>query len=193
VIDTAPNMLSPPSTRRLRLVQAMTIVVLIAATAAAFYFRDRIQQFRSYGYAAIFAVGLLSNATLILPLPGLALTSVMGSVFNPIAVGVVAGVGQAIGELTGYMAGYSGQGLVKDRPRYQVVAAWMRRYGVWVVFILAAIPNPVFDVAGVMAGALCMPVWQYLLAAAAGKILKNIIFAYVGYWGGEWLAPRLSF
>ncbi len=182
----------PPPTWRLRLVQVMTIVVIIAATAAAFYFRDRIQQFKSYGYIAIFAVGLLSNATLILPLPGLAVTSVMGSVFNPIAVGVVAGVGQAIGELTGYLAGYSSQGLIKARPRYQVLATWMRRYGAWIVFVLAAIPNPVFDVAGMVAGALCMPVWQYLLAAAAGKVLKNIVFAYLGYWGGEWLAPPTS-
>ncbi|MBN1888238.1 MAG: VTT domain-containing protein [Thermoflexales bacterium] len=189
-MDTPLTLSPPPPTWRLRLVQVMTLVVLIAATAAAFYFRDRIQQFQSYGYVAIFIVGLLSNATLILPLPGLAITPVMGAVFNPIAVGVVAGFGQAVGELTGYMTGYSGQGLIKDGARYQVMAAWMRRYGAWIIFILAAIPNPVFDVAGMVAGALCMPVWQYLLAATAGKVLKNIVFAYLGYWGGEWLAPQ---
>lgn len=183
---------TPPSqpTWRLRLVQVVTLVVIVAATAAAFYFRDRIQQFQSYGYVAIFVVGLLSNATLILPLPGLAITPVMGAVFNPIAVGIVAGVGQAIGELTGYLAGYSSQGLINDKARYQVMTIWMRRYGVWIVFVLAAIPNPIFDVAGIVAGALCMPVWQYLLAAVAGKVLKNIVFAYLGDWGGGWLAHQ---
>lgn len=169
-----------PSTRQLRLVQVGTIVVIIAAVAATFYFRDRVQELKSFGYAAIFIVSLVSNATLILPVPGLAVTSVMGAVFPPIPVGIVAGLGQAIGELTGYMAGYSGQTLVDDSPRYQRLVAWMRRYGALAIFVLALIPNPVFDVAGLIAGALRMPVWHYLLAAAAGKIIKNIAVAYLG-------------
>jgi membrane protein YqaA with SNARE-associated domain len=176
-----------PSTWRLRLVQVITIVAIIAAVAAAFYFRDRMQALKPYGYVAIFIVSLVSNATLILPVPGLAFTGFMGAIFNPALVGIVAGVGQAIGELTGYMAGYSGQTLIDNNPRYQKLAAWMRRYGALTILVLAAIPNPVFDVAGIIAGALRMPVWQFLLAAAAGKIIKNIASAYLGDLGLGWL------
>lgn len=181
--DEPSSVPPPPPAWRLRLIQAVTLIVIVAAVAATFYFRDRVQELKPYGYAAIFIVSLVSNATLILPVPGLAVTSVMGAVFNPVIVGIVAGVGQAIGELTGYMAGYSGQNLAGKSARYASLVAWMRRYGALTVFVLALVPNPVFDVAGIIAGALRMPIWQYLLAAAAGKILKNIAFAYLGDFG----------
>jgi uncharacterized membrane protein YdjX (TVP38/TMEM64 family) len=174
---------APQSTWRLRVIQVATILIVIAAMAATLYFRDRVQELKPYGYLAIFIVSLVSNATLILPVPGLAVTSVMGAVFNPILVGIVAGVGQAIGEMTGYMAGYSGHTLIDENPTYTKMAGWMRRYGLLTIFVLAAIPNPVFDVAGIVAGALKMPAWQYLLAAGAGKIIKNIAFAYLGQAG----------
>jgi len=170
--------------------QVLTLVALVAAVVATFYFRDRVQQLEPYGYAAIFIVSLVSNATLILPVPGLAVTSLMGAVLNPLGVGVVAGVGQAIGELTGYMAGYSGQTLIDGNPRYEKLVVWMRRYGALTIFVLALIPNPLFDVAGIVAGALRMPMWQYLLAAVAGKIIKNIAFAYLGNLGSDVL-PKM--
>jgi membrane protein YqaA with SNARE-associated domain len=99
----------------------------------------------------------------------------------------VAGAGQALGEMTGYLAGYSGQELIDNSPRYEKLVSWMRRYGAVTIFVLALIPNPVFDVAGIVAGALRMPWWLYLLSAGAGKILKNVALAYGAALGIEWL------
>jgi len=175
----------PPSQRRLHLVQALTAVVVVGAVLAAVWFRERVQELEGYGYAAVFLVGLVSNATLILPVPGLAVSSLMGGVFNPWLVGVVGGVGQALGELSGYMVGYSGQTLVGRSPAYDRLYEWMGRYGGWVIFGLAAVPNPLFDVGGMAAGALRFPVWKFLLWCAAGKVIKNIAFALVGYYGVE--------
>ncbi len=174
-----------PSPAHLRAVQVLTGVVIVGALAAAVYFRDRLQELAAYGYAAVFLVGLLSNATIILPIPGLAVSSVLGGVFNPWVVGVVAGIGQALGELSGYLLGYSGQTLVANRPIYDRIQGWMRRWGVWVIFVLAVIPNPVFDVGGMIAGALRFPLWKFLSSCAAGKIIKNIAFALAGYYGIE--------
>jgi hypothetical protein len=36
------------------------------------------------------------------------------------------------------------------------------------------IPNPLFDVAGIIAGALRMPIGLYVVAGGAGKIVKNV-------------------
>jgi uncharacterized membrane protein YdjX (TVP38/TMEM64 family) len=174
-----------PSPAHLRAVQVLTGIVIVGALAAAVYFRDRLQELAAYGYVAVFLVGLLSNATIILPIPGLAVSSVLGGVFNPWLVGIVAGIGQALGELSGYLLGYSGQTLVADRPIYDRLYGWMRRYGVWVIFVLAAIPNPVFDIGGMIAGALRFPLWKFLSSCAAGKIVKNIVFALAGYYGIE--------
>jgi len=153
-VSTVPP---PPPTRRLRVVQILTIIAILVALDAALYFRDRLQGLEQYGYAAVFLVGLVSNATLILPVPGLAISSVMGGVFNPWIVGIVGGVGQALGELTGYMAGYSGQTWVDENPVYNRLAEWMQRHGILTIFVLALIPNPVFDVGGLAAGALRFP------------------------------------
>jgi len=53
--------------------------------------------------------------------------------------------------------------------------------------VLGVIPNPLFDVAGIIAGALRMPVGLYAIAAGAGKIIKNIAVAYGAAFGIEWL------
>jgi membrane protein YqaA with SNARE-associated domain len=178
--DTIP---SPPSTRRLRAAQVLTVIAILVALGAALYFRERLQALQQYGYAAVFLVGLISNATLILPVPGLAVSSVMGGVFNPWLVGLIGGVGQALGELTGYMAGYSGQTFVDDYAVYDRLTEWMQRYGMLAVFFLAFIPNPLFDVGGMIAGALRFPLYKFLASCIAGKVIKNIVFALAGYYG----------
>lgn len=172
-----------PSKFRLRLVQVLTVTVVVGALVAALYYRKRLHELRHFGYGAVFLVGLISNATLVLPVPGLAVSSVMGGVFNPWVVGLVGGMGQALGELTGYMAGYSGQTLVENRHVYERLLTWMHRYGALTIFVLALIPNPVFDLGGIAAGALRFPLWKFLLYCAAGKIVKNILFALLGFYG----------
>jgi uncharacterized membrane protein YdjX (TVP38/TMEM64 family) len=57
---------------------------------------------------------------------------------------------------------------------------WMGRWGMWVIFTLSLIPNPLFDLAGITAGALGVPVWRFLMACWAGKVLKMTIVAYLG-------------
>jgi membrane protein DedA with SNARE-associated domain len=48
----------------------------------------------------------------------------------------------------------------------------MERHGMLAIFLLAAIPNPIFDVGGLIAGVLKMPVWRFLLAAIIGKSIR---------------------
>lgn len=129
------------------------------------------------GLLVLFGLAALSSATLILPAPGLALTALAGTAGDPVVVGVVAGLGQAVGELTGYLAGWSGRTLLPDNSTTRRLTRWLQRRGVLVIALLALIPNPLFDVAGIAAGALRMPVLHYLGAAAVGKIIKNVIVA----------------
>jgi membrane protein DedA with SNARE-associated domain len=174
------------------MVQALTITIVVLASVATVCFRDRLQELAAYGYLAVFVVGLVSNATIILPVPGLAVSSLLGGVFSPWLVGLVGGLGQALGELSGYMLGYSGQTLVDENPTYDRLSRWMRRHGMLTVFVLALVPNPVFDIGGIAAGALRFPVWKFLLSCAAGKVIKNILFALAGYYGLETLFRLLG-
>lgn len=161
-----------------RPVLGLGIVVLVSVIV--FRVGDRIEQFAPYGYPGIFVINLLGNATVVLPAPSLAIVSVAGSVFNPYLVGLFAGAGSALGELTGYLAGYSGQAVVQDQARYEQMVAWMQRHALWVIFVLAVIPNPLFDLAGIAAGALKMPVHHFLLVCFVGKTIKTTAFALGG-------------
>ena len=129
------------------------------------------------GLIVLFGLAALSTATLVLPAPGLALTAVAGAAGDPLVVGVVAGLGQAVGELTGYFGGSSGRSLLPDTAAIRKLSGWVERRGMVVIFALAVVPNPVFDLAGLAAGALRMPLVRYLAAAASGKIIKNVIVA----------------
>jgi len=157
------------------------LAVALGISVIIFAFSDRVEQFGQYGYPGVFVISLLGNATVILPAPSLAVVSMMGSVLNPYLVGVCAGAGEALGELTGYLAGHSGRAVVEDRARYEQFVRWTQRYGLWVILALSVFPNPFFDLAGIAAGALQVPLPRFLLVCWIGKTVKTTLFALGGY------------
>ena len=50
------------------------------------------------------------------------------------------------------------------------------------IFVLAAVPNPIFDFAGIAAGLMGMPWYEFLVWCVAGRIIRFILLAYVGQW-----------
>lgn len=138
------------------------------------------QAFKHYGYPGIFLVSIFSNATLIFPIPGVMFTSAMGAVFNPFGVAIASGTGAAIGEITGYLAGFSGQVIIDRKDWYDRLTTWMQKYGNLTILVMALIPNPFFDLAGVAAGMLKMPLPRFLIWCTLGKILKMLFFSYAG-------------
>lgn len=169
-----------PAKRSTNILRFMIFFALLSLTIVLLLYRDRIQEFAKFGYGGIFSVSLLSNATLIFPIPGVIFTSAMGAVFNPYWVALAAGSGAALGELTGYLAGYSGQVVIERTDWYQKMTLWMKKYGNLTVVVMAFIPNPLFDLTGIAAGALRMPVARFLFWCVLGKILKMLVFALTG-------------
>jgi len=165
---------------RLTLVRIAALAFVVGLTLGLYLYRDRVRELQGLGYPGIFLVSLFSSATIILPVPGVLFTSVMGAVFNPFWVAVAAGTGAALGELSGYLAGFSGQSVVERTPAYERIEGWMKKYGQWAILVLGFIPNPFFDIAGMIAGALKMPIWRFLLFCWIGKIAKMMLFAYGG-------------
>ena len=170
------------SKQTLNIIRILILAAVIILTVVLVINREKIQELKAYGYPGIFLFSILANATILVPVPGVVFTSAMGAVFNPLLVSVTAGAGAALGELSGYLAGFSGQAVVEGSERYQRVVRWMERYGDITILVLAFIPNPLFDLAGIIAGILKMPVWKFLIYCIIGKILKMMIFAYSGYW-----------
>ena len=172
----------PSSKKKLNIIRGVVLLLVIALTVILVIYRDKIQTLQAYGYPGIFLFSILANATILIPIPGVVFTSAMGAVFNPFWVSIAAGAGAALGELSGYLAGFSGQAVVENSERYKRVVQWMEKYGDITILVLAFIPNPLFDLAGMVAGILKMPVWKFLIYCVIGKILKMMMFAYAGNW-----------
>ena len=169
----------PEKSRKIISRSILFLIVIIITTLLIIY-RDKVQEFSHYGYPGIFLVSILSNATLIFPIPGVVITSAMGAVFHPFGVALASGLGATIGELTGYLAGYSGQVIIENRDWYNRLTSYMKKYGELTILVVAFIPNPIFDLAGIAAGMLKMPLGRFLLWCSIGKILKMLIFSYTG-------------
>jgi uncharacterized membrane protein YdjX (TVP38/TMEM64 family) len=150
---------------------------------------EQAEKLESYGYLGTFLISILANATVIIPAPGLVIVFSMGAKFNPLLIALAAGAGATIGELSGYLAGFSGQGIIEDQKRYDQMVAWMEKNGPLTILILAFIPNPLFDLAGMVAGALRMSVLKFLFWALIGKVLKMVVFSYAGAgaFSSDWL------
>jgi membrane protein YqaA with SNARE-associated domain len=191
--DVAPVADVPPRPERGgQLVRVAALIMAIAITVTLILFREHLVRFAGLGYAGLFLLGLLGSATVILPMPGLALVFAAGSSLAPLFVGLAFGTGAALGELTGYLAGYGGSAILSDQFFMGRVVSLVRRWGAWMIFVLGVIPNPAFDIVGITAGALRIPVWQFLIAAWAGNVLKAILVAHAGAGAVGVLAPIIE-
>jgi len=170
----------------------LALLAVIGISVSIYSIRDRAEEFAALGYPGIFLVAMLANATVFFPAPGVAVVYAMGSVFNPLLVGLAAGAGGAIGELSGYLAGFSGQAVVERTDIYHRVTPYVNKYGGWAILILAAIPNPFFDMASVVAGIVKMPLWQFLVFCFLGQVIKMTLFAYAGQYSIDWLSRLIQ-
>jgi len=169
---------------RIRVVVKRLLALLLAVTVTAvlFLFRQRIGEYAGAGYFGVFVVTLLASATVVFPVPGLATVLAMGGILNPLLIGLIAGLGDALGELTGYLAGYAGQEMIENQAVYIRFEKWMKRRGTLTIILLSAIPNPLFDLAGIAAGALRFPVTRFFLSCFLGKSIKDTMVALAGYY-----------
>jgi membrane protein YqaA with SNARE-associated domain len=166
---------------RLNLARLFALIAVIAITWFIFTLsEEQITQIESWGFLGIGILTFLSNATVLIPAPGLAVVFIMGAKFNPLLVGLAAGIGGTLGELSGYLAGFSGQAVIENTKIYERMVTWMKKYGAWTILFMGIIPNPVFDVAGVTAGALKMKIWKFLLFAGIGITIKMTLMAMMG-------------
>jgi membrane protein DedA with SNARE-associated domain len=156
--------------------RVLAILLVISISISIFLIPDEvIEKIGILGYPGAFLISLLSSATVLLPAPGLLVVISLGSRMNPLLIAISGGLGAALGELSSYAAGYSAQTVVENNKIYQQMVKWMKKNGPATVLILAAIPNPFFDITGIAAGALKMNVKVYFFWALLGNIIKMLI------------------
>lgn len=170
---------------------ALSLLFALSVTVLIFVFRDNLAELDRLAYAGAFLAMLIGNATLLLPVPGLIFVFALGGSLNPLLIGLVAGPGAALGEMSGYLAGYGGSAVIDNFKLYHRFKGWMEQYGLLTIAVLAAIPNPLFDMAGIVAGSLRIKWWRFLIAAWIGKTIQALFIAYAGSLSLGWVEQFL--
>jgi membrane protein YqaA with SNARE-associated domain len=172
--------------RRNTLLGVALLALALGVILASWLLRDALPALQDLGYVGIFLVGVIGAASVVaLPAPTLA-TICLGATLldlHPIAVGLAAGVGESLGEMVGYLVGLGGQTFLAKGKIYSKVHGWVQRRGGLALFVLALVPNPLFDLAGLAAGALRFPAYRFFLWVLAGKSLRDVAVATLCFMG----------
>jgi membrane protein YqaA with SNARE-associated domain len=142
------------------------------------------------GYWGAFLVNLVGSAAIVIPVPGLAAVcagAAAGLGLNYAGLAVAGATGSALGEATGYLAGFGSQGVVQKSRYYARIHDWVVRRGGFALFILAVVPNPLFDFGGIAAGSFGYPISRFFLWVWLGKLIKFLIVAYACRQSISWL------
>jgi uncharacterized membrane protein YdjX (TVP38/TMEM64 family) len=190
--DRPPGPVESSTDQRFGWRHVAAILIAGGITAGIVAFEDRIVGLSHLAYAGAFLAMLIGNATVILPVPGLIIIFVLGRTLSPLLVGLAAGPGAALGEMSGYLAGYGGSAVIDNFALYDRIRGWMERHGLLVIGVLATIPNPIFDMAGIVAGSMRIRWWKFLLAALIGKTIQGIAVAYAGALSLGWVEKLLT-
>lgn len=176
------------SVRTALIVGVTGVVFTLLMAVAVVYYWQFIQALEGYGYLGAFTISILGGATIIVPVPMLAVVFALGGVLTPYWVGVAAGLGETLGALIIYMTGHgAGTALFNSNGKlqsaYTQMMNLMERRGSLTLFLLSAILNPFFYPAALAAGALRFGIRKYFIICWAGKTIKGLTVAYAGYWG----------
>jgi membrane protein YqaA with SNARE-associated domain len=160
----------------------LSVFIVLLLTQLEHLIRRPLEDFALYAYLLVFIVTLFSSATVFIPAPGIAFMLAAASKWNPAWVALAASLGGTLGEITGYYAGLLGRRIIVRNQwmSSQRAENWMRRWGLWALIPFAFFPFLIFDIVGLIAGALRMPLWKFLLATWLGRLPRALIESYIG-------------
>ncbi|NQW19357.1 MAG: VTT domain-containing protein [Chloroflexi bacterium] len=152
------------------------------------------------GIPTIMILGFLGSVTVIAPVPVLSLVFAGAAILNPIALVIAAAVGITAGMAVCYVMGKRGHSraasaaaISQENLPKQIayLYSWSTKNVGTASFILAAMPNPVFDYAGFIAGAGRFNAQRFLAGTFAGKITQASVIVIVGHTVGERITAYL--
>jgi len=159
-------------------------LIVAAANVAVFWLLPPalLERMGSFGYLGAFVSAAFANATVLVPVPYYPLLIRLAQAFNPWGVVFAAAAGSVIGELVAYYVGRSGKQAVAQTRFYrwvqgQLVHPWRAPL---LLFALSAPPTPLFDVAGLLAGALGIPLSMYMVSTFLGRIVRMALVVFLG-------------
>ncbi len=172
-------------TKREAIVGGLSLTITIILCVLIIQHRGYLGEIRRWGYLGCFIINILASGTLAIPGLGILVTFTLGGVLNPAVVGAVAGIGEATGAVGAYFTGYGGRGLFRgnNSTLYVRFNNILQRHGSKAVFLMASVLNPLYYPFAVFMGMLRFAPTRFFLMTWAGRTVKNMALAYLGYFG----------
>ncbi len=183
----------PPSARWIITISLITLAC-IAPIGVQHYLSISPEVIGAIGIPAIIIFGFLGSVTVILPFPILATVFAAATIINPVILVIAAAASITAGMAVCYILGKRGHSRAiratessQERLPQTVTNfySWSTNNVGTASFIIAAVPNPVFDYVGFIAGAGKMNVQRFLAGTFIGKSAQASVVAFLGHTLGE--------
>lgn len=162
-----------------RLYSFLSVLILVAFSITAFALNGFVKEHAPETYLGVLLVCFIANSTVLLPAPSILVVLQYSMILNPVAVAVCGAVGASLGEMVGFMTGAHGQHLVSGKLIGKIEDHFPT-HPYFFVLVFSALPLPLFDVVGMLAGAIRLDKLKFYLMCLIGKLLKMFMFVWMG-------------
>ncbi len=167
-----------------RVLSALIFLSSLLLSFGLFAFKDFFKDASHWGLLGIFVVNLISSASFFLSGPAFLTVIAGGSLYSPVIVALVSALGATIGDFVGYAFGYSGRNLAYNRLQkrliFRALENFFRANAEWILFLIAFIPNPFFDLVGLLAGIFGYSIKRFFLIVAIARFFRYLLLAILG-------------
>ena len=160
------------------------------------YNHEYVVKLEHHGYLGLFLISLLAGSPVPIPTPSMILTFTLGSMLNPLYIGLVAGIGNTIGNIFLYYTGRGGLKVFNNSNQQDSrIGRVMRSERVsklvksnsWgemaIVFFMFINPIPVTTPLVFAMGAARFNLTKFLVICWTSKTVQGLLFAYLGHFG----------
>jgi membrane protein YqaA with SNARE-associated domain len=200
------NDMTPLSPRKRQYIvlglMASMIIISVGGSVLLIQHWEFISELEEHGYWGLFVISLFAGSPIPIPTPSMILTFTLGSILNPVLVGLVSGFGNAVGNAFIFWAGHGGKKLFQNistsvpeeekKPPSRIgrflqkltrMPEFMKNRVLWAVYILSIYPNPLLTPLILGMGAMRFRFWKFFLVIWAGKTAQGMLLSYLGYFG----------
>lgn len=156
--------------------EVILVIGIVVLSVVIFMNRDAISNVSNLSYFGLLLLCFLANSTVLLPAPSLMIAASCALVMNPFLVALFASLGSALGEIVGYVFGSVSNDLSPKFKKLLDKILLKIKNPTLLVFILAVLPLPLFDVVGIYSGGTKMNPFKFLVVCFLGKLIKMLIY-----------------
>jgi membrane protein YqaA with SNARE-associated domain len=159
------------------------VAALIAVNVVFLVLPINYRAFGMLAYPGVFLVCFIANATTFVPVPYIPVVMHVSRSADLVWLVVVLGaLGSVLGESVAFFVGRAGERLAEESQRWRSLERlftkpWLAGVA---LFALAVPPNPLFDIAGLAAGALGVRYAVFFVTVFAARIIRLAAVAWLG-------------